>query len=324
MKLPHFLPARKIDVSSLPKLRFVEEDGLIHVDGKTFSVRFDKITGLLKSYQYRNIEMIRTGPEPNFWRPVTDNDLAGDMAQHCRIWKNAGKHREVDRMTVRQLNDQSVRVKVFFMLPDVESTARVTYTVYGTGDVVVTFSFRPGRSGLPELPRFGMTMTLPDEFSNMAWYGRGPHENYLDRKTGAAVGVYSGTVLEQYHPYVRPQETGNKTDVRWIALTNDEGIGLLAIGMPPLSASALPFLQNDLDWRKDRSQQHGGQVRRRDFVTLNLDYKQMGVGGDTSWGWRAWPHPEYRLFSKVFTYRYRLRPFYAKEESPMILSRQGF
>jgi beta-galactosidase len=324
MKLPLSLPAKKIDVSSFPKLRFTEDDAIIRVDGKTFSVRFDKITGLLKSYKYKDTEMIRTGPEPNFWRPVTDNDLAGDMAQHGRLWKEAGKHREVDRVAVRQLNDQSIRVKVFFTLPDVESTARATYTVYGTGDVVVTFSFRPGRSGLPELPRFGMMMTLPGEFSHVAWYGRGPHESYSDRKTGAAIGIYSGKILEQYHPYVRPQETGNKTDVRWIALTNDEGIGLLTVGMPLLCASALPFSQDDLDWRKDRPQQHGSQVRPRDFVTLNLDYKQTGVGGDTSWGWRAWPHPEYRLFSKVYTYRYRLRPFCTEKESPMTLYKQRF
>ena len=118
------------------------------------------------------------------------------------------------------------------------------------------------------------------EFHNLSWYGRGPHESYQDRKTGAAIGVYSGTVWEQYHPYVRPHENGNKTDVRWIALTNDEGIGLMAVGMPLLSASAHQFLPQVLKYIPD-SQRHGNEIKPGDLIRLNIDYQQMGVGGDT-------------------------------------------
>jgi beta-galactosidase len=136
----------------------------------------------------------------------------------------------------------------------------------------------------------------------MSWFGRGPHESYWDRKTGSAVGLYSGPVEEQFHPYVRPQETGNKTDVRWVALTNKDGAGLLAVGMPLLSASAWPFTMDDLE-----KATHINELPRRETITVNLDYKQMGVGGDDSWGART--HPEYTLPAKAYSYRFRLRPY---------------
>ena len=209
-------------------------------------------------------------------------------------------------------------------LPTVVCTYQTTYRIFGSGDILIENTITPGESELPELPRFGMTMTLPGQFTNIEWFGRGPQESYWDRKTGAAIGLYSGTIWEQYHPYVRPQENGNKTDVRWIALTNEKGVGLMAVGEPLLSTSVYPFLTEDLDWRKDRPQRHGNEVWPRDLITFNLDYKQMGVGGDTSWGKRAWPHPEYRLPPKVYTYSFRLRAFSEKETSPMVLSRQSF
>ena len=159
------------------------------------------------------------------------------------------------------------------------------------------------------MPRLGMKMTLPIEFENIAWYGRGPHENYWDRKTGAAVGVYSGKVIDLYHPYIRPQENGNRTDVRWVALTNDKGTGLLAVGLPLLSISALPFIDEDFDPGLEKQQRHTYHVKKRDLITLKLDYKQMGVGGDTSWGDRARAHPEYRLTVRGYSYSFILRPY---------------
>jgi beta-galactosidase len=169
-----------------------------------------------------------------------------------------------------------------------------------------------------------MTMTLPVEFDRMTWYGRGPHENYWDRKQGAAVGFYRSSVSDQYHPYIRPQENGNRTDVRWVALANDEGTGLLAVGLPLVSISALHYTTDDFDEGIKKRNRHTTDVRNRDLVTLNLDYKQMGVGGDTSWGSRAKPHPEYTLYPQEYTYRFRLRHFSKKDPSFFILSRQRF
>ncbi len=154
---------------------------------------------------------------------------------------------------------------------------------------------------LPNLPRFGMQMGIPGEFNTITWYGRGPHESYWDRKTGAAVGIYSGSVEEQIHPYIRPQEVGNKTDVRWVTLTNEEGVGLRITGLPLLSISAWPFSMSDLE-----GAEHTFELNRRSFVTLNIDFKQMGVGGDNSWGAR--PHPEYTLPAKPYKYSFRITP----------------
>jgi len=167
-----------------------------------------------------------------------------------------------------------------------------------------------------------MKITLPGAFDNISWYGRGPHESYWDRKTGAPVGLYQGTVMEQYHPYIRPQENGNKTDVRWVALTNNKGMGLLAVGLPLLSISAHHFLIEDFDPGLEKRQRHTYHVKRRDLVTLNLDYKQMGVGGDNSWGAR--PHEEYTLTVREYSYSFRLRPFSKKDGLPMALSKQVF
>ena len=158
----------------------------------------------------------------------------------------------------------------------------------------------PGDGKLPELPRFGMQMALPGAYSTMTWLGRGPHENYWDRNSGAAVGLYSGSVEELLHVYTRPQESSNRTDVRWLTLTDNNGTGLMAVGMPLLSVSAWPFSMDDL-----AKAMHTNELPRRDFITLNLDYRQMGVGGDDSWG--ALPHDEYRLPAKPYSYRFRLR-----------------
>jgi len=309
MKLSVFKQPRVVDFLKLPDIALSENDDEIVLSGREFSLRFGKESGTMDSFRFRGTELVQSGLTPDFWRPVTDNDLGGGLAQICRVWQHAGMNRRVEEVAAQRIDDSIIRVDVRLGLPDVGSAYHTTYTVYGSGDVIVENVFIPGREGLPDLPRLGMTMTLPGAFSNVSWYGRGPHESYWDRKTGAAVDVYSGTAWEQFHAYARPQETGNKTDVRWIALTNDRGIGLLAVGMPLLSASALPVLPDDLDWRKGRSQQHGGEIKPKDLVTLKLDYKQMGVGGDTSWGSRAHPHPEYRLPPQEYRYRFRLRPF---------------
>jgi beta-galactosidase len=222
------------------------------------------------------------------------------MPQRLGLWKEAGRNRKVTGVAAEQAGPQTVRITATSALPAGDSEYITLYTVYGNGDVVVENRFTPGGE-LPDMPRFGMQMAMPGEFGIMTWFGRGPHESYWDRKTGAAVGLYSGPVEEQVHEYVRPQETGNKTDVRWVSLTNAEGVGLMAIGMPLLSVSAWPFTMQDLE-----DADHIDELPRRDTVTVNIDYKQMGVGGDDSWGART--HPEYTLPAKPYSYSFRLRP----------------
>ncbi|MCP4725056.1 MAG: beta-galactosidase, partial [bacterium] len=264
---------------------------------------------------------ILSGPEPNFWRAPNDNDFGNDMPERQGIWKEAGNNRTIEKIDWRQDSNRDVHIEITAGLPG-DSKLFMEYSIVGSGDIIITSRFVPGKTDLPNLPRFGMKMTLPREFENMEWYGRGQHETYWDRKTGAKVGVYSGKVKDQYHPYVRPQENGNKTDVRWTALTNNRGIGVLAVGSELLSVSAHHFTIDDFDPGPEKLDRHTYDLKERDLVTLNIDHKQMGVGGDTSWGAR--PHPEYSLPAKEYVYKFRLRAFSINDNNPMQLSKYKF
>jgi beta-galactosidase len=243
------------------------------------------------------------------------------MPERLAVWRRAGPDRRIVSVTAAARSSAAAVVTVESVLPAGDSPHTTRYTVLASGEIEMAVAFMPGRPGLPELPRFGIKMLLPAAFDTMTWFGRGPHESYWDRRTSAAVGLYSGPVAAQYHPYVRPQEFGNKTDVRWVTLTNRDGIGLLAMGVPLMYATATQMPLEVCDGARDGSQKHTTDMRPQDHVALNLDWKQMGVGGDTSWG--APVHPEYTLPAQPYTYRVRLRPFSMTETSPAELYRQG-
>ncbi|WP_422449137.1 glycoside hydrolase family 2 TIM barrel-domain containing protein [Thermoanaerobacterium sp. DL9XJH110] len=304
-----------LDTSEMPALDVGEADEEITIEGQDFTIVFDKAKGTISSFTYNGKQILKEGPVPNFWRAPNDNDKGNGMPGRTATWRYAGKNRQINNVTVTRLADNIVRITVNATLPTTSpSDYKTTYTIYGSGDVVVKNTLIPG-TGLPEIPEIGNILTLPEEFENITWYGRGPQENYWDRNTGADVGVYSGTVDEQFIPYLEPQETGNKTDVRWVTLTNDEGVGLLAVGMPLLEVNALHYTPEDLS-----TASHPYKLVRRDDITLRLNYRQMGVGGDNSWGAR--PHPEFTLYAdKPYSYSYRLKPVTAAS-SPMVLSKQ--
>ena len=222
----------------------------------------DRQRGQLTSLVYEGVEVLRTGPAPNFWRAPTDNDYGNDMPQRLGVWRSAGPDRVVEDVSYRQNSDRDVVSDIVARLNPGGSRLATSYHVYGSGDIIVTQTLTLGRPGLPDLPRFGMTLTMPAEFDTMTWFGRGPHETYWDRKSGARVGVYRGNVIDQYTPYIRPQENGNKTDVRWVALTNRAGFRLLAVGMPVLDVSAYPFLNEDFDAGDAKRQRHTTDVKR--------------------------------------------------------------
>jgi beta-galactosidase len=175
---------------------------------------------------------------------------------------------------------------------------------------------------MPDLPRYGLYLRMPDDFSQVEWFGRGPHESYADRKQSAPIAHYTGRADEQYYNYIRPQETGNKTDVRWIALSNAEGIGLLAVGDQPINASVYPFDQDDFDDGVPPKHRHSFDLVKKPYLTLNLDHKMMGVGGDTSWG--AVIHPQFRVPAKEYSYRVRLQPFLRVRSDLAEISRERF
>jgi beta-galactosidase len=311
-----------VDLSKAAPLSVDDSSGSVIIKGREFTIAFDKQAGTIASWKYRGVELIKSGPAPDFWRGPTDNDLGNKMPERLKVWRAAVRQRVVNSVVATRFDDRTVEVVVESLLAAADSPYRSRFTVHATGDLVVENSFVPGTQDLPELPRFGMRMILPAEFETIAWFGRGPHENYWDRHTSAAVGLYTSTVAEQYHPYIRPQEFGYKTDVRWVALTNKEGIGLLAVGMPLVSMAATHFLPDDYDFGRDASQRHTIDMKPRDLISLNIDFAQMGVGGDTSWGART--HAEYTLPARPYSYRFRLRPFAVKDEQPDRLARQKF
>jgi beta-galactosidase len=208
----------------------------------------------------------------------------------------------VTDVKVERLDARSVRISVQADLQVGAKTA-MQYTVYGSGDVIVEMSYQPGAKALAMMPRMGTELVLHSGLENIQWYGRGPIETQQDRRF-ERVGVYASTVDRQWVDYSRPQENGNKVDVRWVALTNAEGVGLVAAGMPLLSVGAKHFTKTDME-----EAEYTFQMPRRPEVFLNLDFAQMGAGGVDSWSSHAFPLQPYRLPSdKAYSFKYRLTP----------------
>jgi beta-galactosidase len=321
-ELPFEAPAPSIPLADLPEVEVSGGGALaIVLRGPEFEVIIHRGSGQIIAYRYQGKDLLLKGPRPNFWRPPTDNDYGARLQERLGVWKDAGAFMRIRRREVRRLAPQAVEVRFQGALT-VDDSARydLTYTVLGSGEVVVEGHMTPGSGDLPMLPRFGMRMELPGSFRHLQWLGHGPHETYQDREAGARVGLFGGLVSEQFHPYVRPQETGNKTGIRWLALRDDEGAGLLVVGDTLLSASALNFLQEDLDDGPQKSQRHSPELRPRDLVALNVDYRQMGVAGINSWG--AVALPPYQLPYGEYRVRFTLRPFGPGEGVPWELARR--
>jgi beta-galactosidase len=192
------------------------------------------------------------------------------------------------------------------MLDDVSSRAMIRYTVRGDGGVTVAMHLVPGKDKLPELPRFGLNFRIQPGFEKVAWYGRGPQENYSDRKTGAFMGVWNSTVDSLFtKQYVRPQENGYRTDVRWVMLSGAGNAALLIKGNPLIGFSALHYTYDDLKGFT-QSGKHPADMEKKPFIDLNIDLGQQGVGGDDSWGARV--HPEYTLPAREYAYEFTLLP----------------
>jgi beta-galactosidase len=312
MKLPLAKPAPALLTTALPELTVTGGTKAVVVKGTDFAYGFDPATGLLTSVQWKGAEMLAGPLRPDFWRAPNDNDRGSDMTKRLGIWRDAHRF-----LSVRSFRNETpargiVRLVLQADLASVGARYDVTYTVYGTGDLVVEASFDPGDAKLPHLPRFGMQAKLVPGFEQLTWYGPGPEETYVDRRD-RPVGVYATTVADNYFRYSQPQETGNKVEARWAALTNTSGAGLLAAGLPLLSVNALNHSAEDMDQAG-----HHHEMTPRTETYLNLDAKQMGLGGDDSWG--ALPLEKYRIKAAPMSYRFRLRPI-AAGDSPMALSK---
>ena len=281
------------------------DDYRVKITAGKVTLRFNKQNGNLDEYAVNGKNLIENGPEINFWRGPTDNDFGNGMQRKSNIWRNAGESKRMKTFKVDE-DGSTVFITVQYLLTDIASDYTLTYTVNADGALRVMGEYHAGPTKLPEMPRFGMLFTLPLSFNNFSYYGRGPWENYSDRQFSSFLGDYQLKVSDQVMPYVRPQEFGNRTDVRWLTLSNASGEGIRIDGLQPLSVSALNNRPEDFDPGMTKKQQHPKDVFKRFNVTLAVDLAQRGVGGDDSWG--ALPHKPFMLLAKTYKYGFVISP----------------
>ncbi|MGE5527824.1 MAG: glycoside hydrolase family 2 TIM barrel-domain containing protein [Patescibacteria group bacterium] len=301
-------PAAVVAPGVMPALELQEEPDGITVLGEEFRLVFDERRGTIAAWEHRGRPLLVQGPRLNLWRAPTDNDAR----QAAEAWRRAG----LDRLVPRVRGVAAAAVRPGEARIEIEATlgayslapafdARMVYTVRGTGDLFIDVRLVP-RTELPHLPRVGLEMRLPRACDRIAWYGRGPHESYPDRKESARVGVYAGLVEEQHVPYLRPQENGNKTDVRWAAVTDAWGAGLLVMGMPLCHVGVHHYDAHDL-----AAARHDHELVRRDETVLTLDHALGGLGSNSC---GPGPLPQYLLMPGEFCFSVRLRPVELADE----------
>jgi beta-galactosidase len=303
---------------SLPELRLDDEKGSVSardsdneilVTGPEFRIRFSKLDGLIHSYQVKGTELIKKGYElkPNFWRPTTDNDFGANFENLLLNWKRVSSDYGLLDYKIDRSRAGEVALQMTYDLPDVYAGLTIGYRIDGSGAMIVSETLHADTTHkVPMLPKFGMQMMLPKSFSRMQWYGRGPGESYWDRKDAEFVGLYQGDVHDQVHPYLRPQETGNKSDVRWMKLTDASGKGIMITSDTVLNLTARHFLDKDLDDGLEKHNRHSGELKERDMTVLSIDLQQMGLGGINSWS--EWPLPQYRLDYHDYSYQFKIIP----------------
>lgn len=296
-KVPFDVPqAETVSLNSIPNIEVNDEQSKLTVTGSGFVIEFDKTVGTISSFKYYNKELLTTGPKPNFWRASTDNDLINDLEKEMGKWKYAGENRTINNIEVEQLSSNAVKIIVDSTLNTL-SRYQTTFIIYGTGDVQITSSLEPS-ANLPDIPEIGSIINMPAEFNNVIWYGRGDEENYIDRKYGYNVGVYKKAVDKFFTNYIKPQETGNRTDTRWVALTNSEGVGLIAKADSTMEFNALLYTPEQLE-----STSHSYTLDKNNYITLRLNYKQMGVGNGKKADDEFLNHAD-----KNYSYTFTIRP----------------
>lgn len=290
----------------------VYED-LVHVILTTdeTKVTFDKRSGWIRGIAMNGLEMLEYGYalRPNFWRAPTDNDMGANLQSRFSAWKSPEMKKKGFKVEQKENN---ALVTVDYELPGVSANLQMRYEINYRGEIRISEAMTVDKSKekMPHLFRFGMQMVMPGSFDCIDYYGRGSVENYADRNFSQYLGRYRQSVKEQYYPYIRPQESGTKTDIRWWKLTDVDGRGLLIRSDVPFSASALNYLQEDLDDGAQKDQRHSGELKPRNLTTLSFDLKQMGLGCIHSWG--AWPLKEYLIPYDDYTFNVVLTPIRKK------------
>lgn len=296
-------PAPMASVVGRKAIEPSETDDEVTVAGEGFAVRISKETGAITSWKVDGEELFLAPLEPNFWRAPTDNDRGNGMATRHAAWKGAAAGRELREFRVQQEVDGSWRVLVAFAYPGAGETAgTIVYKFTHTGQIRVTLRVEPKGAGLASLPRVGMTTQIPLAYDRVTWVGRGPGESYADRKASAFFGRHTLPAGDFFFPYAEPQETGNRTDTFWATFTDAAGRGIKVTGDPKINFSILPYTMGELEARK-----HPWELNPCGNWVLNLDYGQMGLAGEDSWGAKPWP--EYQLLpDRTYSYGFVLEP----------------
>jgi beta-galactosidase len=289
----------------------------IHISNKSTFLKISSTSGEIISWTFDGKEITNYPIKPNFWRPPTDNDLGNGMDIWAKTWQDASYNYKAELIKKPIATNKGVLYVVSYHLPNNDATVTVNYKFSNSGNLTIDYSFKPNKKELPNIPRLGMYLTLNKDFDNVSWYGKGPSESYWDRKTGQKNGIYTGKIKEQFHKYSRPQETGNKTDVRWMQVSS-KNINLKTTSKHLLNASTWPFMMKELDFNSEEAiksasglvpvtKKHGADIKIGNTVQWNIDFLQMGVGGDTSWGRLV--HKEYTIpGNKIYTYSFTITP----------------
>ncbi|MFI3294941.1 MAG: glycoside hydrolase family 2 TIM barrel-domain containing protein [Rikenellaceae bacterium] len=279
----------------------------IMIEGENFHIYFSRWTGELTDYVVDGKPMMELGQSlrPSFWRAGTDNDYGAGLQNNQRAWYNPQMKLQYIKDSVV---DNNIVVSSSYKLPELFATLDITYTINPQGEVAVDqrLTTEKGKERMPYLFRFGMVMAMPGIYDEVKFYGRGPIENYIDRKESQPIGYYQQSVDDQYYPYIRPQESGTKSDLRWFKVLSPAGNGLEFYSNKPFSASALPYLTEDLDDGTQKDHRHSGELVKRDLTNIHIDGMQMGLGCEDSWG--AVPRPEYRMPYGDYDFQFVIRP----------------
>lgn len=306
-RLPYYDPTPLPTIMGHQPLQKDSTENNFIVKGDKFFASFDLKTGLLNGYKLSEKEIIQKALQPYFWRAATDNDIGNSQQIRCAVWQHAFDNARLDSLLIDTSNELEWKIKSAYFLPSVGAQYFISYKVKANGDIKIDVIMHAGDSSIPELPRFGMRVILNPEFDKVTWLGRGPFDNYADRKYAANVDVYEMPADSLFYPYARAQESGYRTDVRWIGLLNKSGAGLMAIGDSLISSGVVHFDYTRLFFDRNATENnHGGSMNNDNLIWWNIDYRQEGVGGDNAWGAR--PHAEYQLPYKDYEYSFTLRP----------------
>ena len=288
-----------------PTVKDNDEQYLI-VDGENFRIEFDKSNGYLSKYQVNGLDMMKEGSylQPNFWRAPTDNDFGARLQVKYAVWKNP----EIKLVSMQQrIENQQAVIESAYELPEVSAKLNLTYVINNEGTMKVTQKMTTDKNAkVSNLFRFGMQMQMPRSFDKVAYYGRGPVENYIDRKANADLGIYHQSVAEQFYAYIRPQENGTKSDIRWWKTLNASGHGIQVVAAEPFSASALHYTIESLDEGLYKKQGHSQEVEEADLTNFCFDLIQAGLGCEDSWGRIA--RPEYQIPYGDYEFTFILKP----------------